>query len=172
MQNTATGDIFLNAHGGATFTTLVSDPGGNVTINTFTPLDVNAGITAGNSIFLSTGGGTASGSANDMSLGGAPTAYTYNTTSGVFEVTVGRGGQLTLPTGTTPIVLSAALFPNPVNITRFTFVEEPTEFPQLDTNAVIQGTNQLILANNAPSADDLRKRNDENKKKQGAAACK
>jgi filamentous hemagglutinin family protein len=42
----------------------------------------------------------------------------------------------------------------------------------LDTNTVVQGTNQLILANTAPSADELEKRNKENKKKQEAAACK
>ena len=167
LQNSGTGDIFLNAHGGATFNALVSNPGGNVTINTFSPLDVNAGITAGNSIFLSTSGGT--GATNDMSLNGP---YTYNTSTGAFEVTIGLGGQLALLSGSTPLILTAPLFPNPVNITRFTFVEEPTEFPQLDTNAVIQGTNQLILANNAPSADDLRKRNEENKKKKEAAVCK
>jgi hypothetical protein len=42
----------------------------------------------------------------------------------------------------------------------------------LEGNAVIQGTNQLVLTNNAPSADDLQKKNEENKKKKEAAACK
>jgi filamentous hemagglutinin family protein len=168
LQNSGIGDILLNAHGGATTTSLVSNPGGNVFINTFSPLDVSAGISAGNSIFLSTSGGP-TGSANDMSLNGT---YTYNTSTGAFEVTVGLGGQLTLLSVSTPLILTAPLFPNPVNITRFTFVEAPTESPQLDTNTVIQGTNQLILGNNAPSAEDLQKRNEDAKKKKEAVVCK
>jgi hypothetical protein len=42
----------------------------------------------------------------------------------------------------------------------------------LDANTVIQGTNQLILTNNAPSADDLQKKQKEDKQKREAAACK
>jgi filamentous hemagglutinin family protein len=42
----------------------------------------------------------------------------------------------------------------------------------LASNTSIQGTNQLALANNAPSADDLQKKNEENKKKKEAVACK
>ena len=42
----------------------------------------------------------------------------------------------------------------------------------LASNTSIQGTNQLALANNAPSSDDLQKKNEENKKKKEAAACK
>jgi hypothetical protein len=167
LTNTTSGDIVLNAHGGATTTTLVSNLGGNVFINSFSPLDITAGISAGNSIFLSTSGGT--GTSNDMSLAGL---YTYNTSTGAFEVTVGLGGQLQLFTGSTPLVLTAPLFPNPVNITRFTFVQETADQLGLDANTVIQGTNQLILANNAPSADDLQKKNEENKKRKEAAACR
>jgi hypothetical protein len=37
---------------------------------------------------------------------------------------------------------------------------------------VIQGTNQLILGNNAPSAEDLQKRNEDAKKKKEAVVCK
>jgi hypothetical protein len=167
LTNTTSGDIVLNAHGGATTTSLVSNPGGNVTINSFSPLDIGAGISAGNSIFLSTAAGASSAS-NDMSLAGP---FTYNS-AGAFEVAIGLGGQLQLLTGSTPLILTAPLFPNPVNITRFTFVQESTDILQLDANTVIQGTNQLILANNAPSADDLQKKNEENKKKKEAAACK
>jgi hypothetical protein len=42
----------------------------------------------------------------------------------------------------------------------------------LDTNTIIQSTNQLILTNTAPSAEDLQKKNEDNKKKNQVAACK
>ncbi len=42
----------------------------------------------------------------------------------------------------------------------------------LAANSTIQGTNQLALANSAPSAEDLQKRNDDNKKRNQAAACR
>jgi len=84
------------------------------------PLDIGGGITAGNSIFLSTGGSPSS-AANDMSLAGL---YTYNISTGAFDVTVGVGGALTLFTGSTPLVLTAPLFPNPLNITQFTFLKD------------------------------------------------
>jgi filamentous hemagglutinin family protein len=42
----------------------------------------------------------------------------------------------------------------------------------LDGGAVIQGTNQLALANTAPSTEDTQKKNEDNKKKNQAAACK
>jgi hypothetical protein len=167
LQNTSIGDIVLTAHGGATFTSLVSNPGGNVTINTFSPLDVSAGITAGNSIFLLTSGGP-SGSANDMSLNGP---YTYNTLTGAFEVTIGVGGSLTLLSGGTPVVLTAPLFPNPINITQFTFVKDTASIG-LDANTVIQATNQLAQTNIAPSAEDLDRKDKENKQKKEAVACK
>jgi filamentous hemagglutinin family protein len=169
MQNTATGDILLNAHGGATFSALVSDPGGSVTINTFSPLDLN-GITAGNSIFLSTGGGNGSGSVNDMTLVGAPTSYTYNMTSGTFNVTIGRGGQLTLPTGTTPIVLTAELFPNPVNIKVFDFI--PTD--PLGNPDVAAAYNTTLLSPLPSPKFDLGdpKKDQQDKQKKGIAACK
>jgi hypothetical protein len=38
--------------------------------------------------------------------------------------------------------------------------------------AVIRGTNQLNLTNNAPSTDDVQKKNDDNKRKNQVAACK
>jgi hypothetical protein len=171
LQNTATGDIVLNAHGGATFTTQVvnSNANGNVTINSFSPLDVQAGISTGNSIFLSTGGGTQIGSANDMSLAGN---YVYNTTSGVFEVTVGRGADLTLFTSSTPMVLTAPLFPNPVNITKFTFIPaDPLADP---VTAAAYNTTIASTATAAPqpaSGDQKKDKSDDDKKK-GAAVCK
>ena len=38
--------------------------------------------------------------------------------------------------------------------------------------AVIQGTQQVTLQNNAPSTEDTQKKNEDNKKKNQAAACK
>jgi len=42
----------------------------------------------------------------------------------------------------------------------------------LDANTTINATNQLALTNTAPSAEDLQKKNEENKKKNQVAACK
>jgi hypothetical protein len=164
LQNTATGDIVLNTHGGATFTTPVSNPGGSVTINSFSPLDVTAGITAGNSIFLSTSGG--SGAANDMSLAGT---YTYNTLTGAFEVKIGLGGKLTLFTGTPPLVLTAPLFPNPVDITKFTFVHDVLSDPDvaLAYNTTLE---YPVLKPKFNLGDEKKEKQDKAKKE--AAACK
>src|SRR5207245_7370004 len=86
LRNTTTGDILLNAHGGTTITSLVSSPG-NVTINSFSPLEVQQGISAGGGIFLSTAGVLPNGTPpNDMTLNGP---FTYNTGTGKFEVTIG-----------------------------------------------------------------------------------
>jgi len=165
LTNGLSGDIVLNAHGGATTVSLVSNPGGSVAINSFSPLDVGAGINAGGSIFLSTAGGSPSAS-NDMSLAGT---FTYNS-AGVFEVAVGLGGQLQLLTGSTPLVLTAPLFPNPVNITHFTFVQDTGLF-ELDANTVIQATNKLAKMDTIPTIDELEKKSKDSKKKE-AVACK
>jgi len=109
LQNSTTGDILLNAHGGTTIASLVSSPG-SVTINSFSPLDVQQGITAGGGIFLSTGGVLP----NDMTLTG-----TFSPGTGPFDVTIGSFGTLHLAGG---LSLTAPLFPNPLNITQFTFV--------------------------------------------------
>jgi len=115
LRNTTTGDILLNAHGGTTITSLVSSPG-NVTINSFSPLEVQQGITAGSGIFLSTAGVLPNGTPpNDMTLNGT---FTHGTTS-AFEVTIGSFGTLHLPGG---LDLTAPLFPNPLNITKFSFL--------------------------------------------------
>jgi filamentous hemagglutinin family protein len=42
----------------------------------------------------------------------------------------------------------------------------------LDGQAVIQGTNQLLNGNNAPSSDDLQKKQEDSKKRNQVAACK
>jgi hypothetical protein len=166
LNNTTTGDIVLTAHGGASFTTLVtnSNPTGNVTINSFSPLDVQQGISAGDSIFLSTNGAQ-TGSANDMQLAGS---YTYNTSTGAFEVTIGRGGDLTLFTSTPPLVLTAPLFPNTANITKFTFVpSDPLADP-----IVAAAYNTTVAPPSPPpqGTDDKKDQNDKNKK--GAAVCR
>jgi hypothetical protein len=115
LQSSTTGDILLNAHGGTTVTSLVSSPG-NVTINSFSPLGVNAGITAGGSIFLSTGGVPPNGTPpNDMTLNG-----TFTSGASAFEVTLGGFGTLHLVAS--GLALTAPAFPNPLNITKFTFL--------------------------------------------------
>ncbi len=94
LENLTSGDIVLNAWGGATTTALVYNPGGDVGIHTFSPLSVLAGIQAGDSIFLSTSGVPS----NDMTLDGP---FTYG---GAFEVTVGEPGVLTFGPGYTGVI--------------------------------------------------------------------
>jgi hypothetical protein len=118
----------------------------------------------GDSIFLSTNGAQ-TGSANDMQLAGS---YTYNTSTGAFEVTIGRGGDLTLFTSTPPLVLTAPLFPNTANITKFTFVpSDPLADP-----IVAAAYNTTVAPPSPPpqGTDDKKDQNDKNKK--GAAVCR
>jgi trimeric autotransporter adhesin len=111
LMNSGSGNIVLNAFGGAHITSLVSNPGGSVFLNSSSPLRVDAGIAAGDSIFLSTAG---SGN-NDMMLRGS---YSYGP-AGTFAVTIGPGGVLDIPDG----ILTTERFPNQPNITSFTFVD-------------------------------------------------
>ena len=70
-----------------------------------------------NGIFLSTAGVSRNGTPpNDMTLNGP---FTYSTSTGTFEVTIGAFGALHLAGG---LALTAPLFPNPLNIKSFTFV--------------------------------------------------
>jgi hypothetical protein len=102
-----------------------------------------------------------------MSLAGP---YTYNTATGAFDVTIGRGGQLALLTGTTPLILTAPLFPNPVNITQFTFI--PTD--PLGNPDVAAAYNTTLLSPLPSPKFDLGdpKKDEQNKQKKGVAACK
>jgi hypothetical protein len=86
LENLTSGDIRLNAWGGATVTTLVSNPGGSVFIHTHSPLEVLAGISAGQGIDLATGGA----SPNDMLLDGP---FTYGQGYD-FSVALGTAGVL------------------------------------------------------------------------------
>jgi filamentous hemagglutinin family protein len=47
-----------------------------------------------------------------------------------------------------------------------------SRIPQVDLNAPIKETNRLTLSNNAPSAEELEKRDKENKQKKDVAVCK
>ncbi len=168
LQNTTTGDILLNANGGTTIASLVSNPGGNVTINSFGPLDVQQGITAGSSIFLSTGGLFRDGTLpNDMTLNGQ---FTYGT-SGRFEVTIGSFGTLHLVAS--GLGLTAPLFPNPLNITKFTFVASDPLANSILAAASNTATASVNRASNSPvtldTVDPRAKRADD---KKVAAVCR
>ena len=161
LQNTTTGDILLNAHGGATIASLVSSPG-SVTINSFSPLDVQRGITAGGGIFLSTGGVFPNGTPpNDMTLNG-----TFSPGTGPFDVTIGSFGTLHLAGG---LSLTAPLFPNQLNITKFTFVSgDPlanTIVAAAYNTTAASGSLGARVVEEAPTKD---KRDD----KKAAAICK
>ena len=169
LQNTTTGDILLNANGGTTIASLVSNPGGNVTINSFGPLDVQQGIAAGSGIFLSTGGLFGNGTLpNDMTLNGP---FTYNTATGAFEVTIGAFGTLHLVAS--GLGLTAPLFPNPLNITKFTFLASDPLADSILVAASNSATASVNRATDSPVmvdiADPKTKRGDD---KKAAAICK
>jgi len=86
LQNATSGNINLTAYGGANALSALVNAGGDVTIQTASPLQVLGGIDASGNILLVTAG---SGS-NDMYL---DYAFLY---SPDFTVTVGPGGVLTL----------------------------------------------------------------------------
>jgi len=85
LQNLTSGNISLQAYGGASIQNEAVNYGGDVTIQTASPLDVLGGIDAFGNILLETAGA----SANDMYL---DYLFRYDTT---FEVIVGPGGVLT-----------------------------------------------------------------------------
>jgi filamentous hemagglutinin family protein len=110
LENLTSGDIRLNAWGGAQVTTLVYNPGGNVYIYTHSPLDVLAGITAGQGIYLATGGAAS----NDMLLNGVFThgiGYDFSVavaSPGVITYGSSYDGTITIlngvPQGVNPIL--------------------------------------------------------------------
>jgi hypothetical protein len=129
LQNSGPGDIVLNAWGGMATTTLVSDPGGSVTLQTHSPLAVLGGINSGKSIFLASLGA----SNNVMVLDGP---FTYNKVGGVFEVTIGAGGSLAL--AATHELLTAEVFPNALDITKFTFLGSALLDPAVNSVVITQ----------------------------------
>ena len=163
LTNSTTGDILLTAHGGTTITQLVSSPG-NVTIHSFSPLDVQRGITAGSGIFLSTAGLSRNGTLlNDMTLSGP---FTYNTSTGAFEVTIGSFGTLHLAGG---LGLTGPLFPNPLNITKFTFLAgDPL------ANSIVAAAFNTTAANAPLGARIVEEppKKDKGGNKKAAAVCK
>ena len=86
LQNLTSGNITLQAYGGASVQNEAVNYGGDVIIQTASPLEVLSGIDAFGSILLETAGA----SANDMYL---DYVFLYSPN---FEVIVGPGGVLTL----------------------------------------------------------------------------
>jgi len=159
---TTTGDILLNAHGGTTIASLVSSPG-NVTIHSFSPLDVQQGITAGGDIFLSTAGVSLNSTLpNDMTLSGT---FTYRT-GGAFDVTIGSFGTLHLPGG---VALTTELFPNQLNITKFTFASGDPLANSIVVAAYNTTAANRVLGTGIVEEPPKRDRRDD---KKAAAVCK
>ena len=162
LRNSTTGDIVLNAHGGTTITQLVSSPG-NVTIHSFSPLDIQRGIAAGGDIFLSTVGLSLNSTLpNDMTLSGT---FTYRT-GGAFDVTIGSFGTLHLPGGLD--LTATPPSPYPLNITQLTFRSgDPL------ANSVLAAAFNTTAANRvlSPSSIEEPPKRDRRDKK-AAAVCK
>jgi hypothetical protein len=79
---------------------------------------------------------------------------------------------LTLNSGTPPLVLTAALFPNPFDITKFTFLENglPSEVDQA-INTSVSGVNRAANALGTLDTDNQNKKKDDDKKG-GPAVCR
>jgi hypothetical protein len=163
LSNSATGDIFVNAYGGATTTSLVSNPGGSVMINTFSPLVIQAGIDAAGSILLSTKGvlGTIVPHEKDMTLSGP---FTYGSL-GVFEVIIGPGGELHLVQS--GLNLTAELFPNPLQVTKFTFFNDP-----LANATVLQSVSTTIVTTVNTATESDKQEEGEDKQKRTLGSCR
>ena len=157
LMNSGSGDIVLNAFGGAHITNPVSNPAGSVFINSFSALRVDAGIAAGDSILLSTGGA----GDNDMVLRGS---YSYGP-AGTFAVTIGAGGVLDIADG----VLTSELFPNQPNITSFTFVDGSNP---LSNPAVLQSVGTTIVETVETAAGGEKEEEGNAKQRRSLGTCR
>ena len=106
----------------------------------------------------------AEGADRDMTLNGP---FTYSTATGAFEVTIGAFGTLHLVAS--GLGLTAPLFPNQLNITKFTFVSgDPlanTIVAAAYNTTAASGSLGARVVEEAPTKD---KRDD----KKAAAICK
>jgi len=142
----------------------VSGPG-NVTIHSFSPLDVQKGITAaGGDIFLSTAGPSLNATLpNDMTLSGT---FTYRT-GGAFDVTIGSFGTLHLPGGLDLIATPPP--PYPLNISQLTFSgRDPL------ANSIVVAAYNATAANRvlSPGIVEEPPKRDRRDDKKAAAVCK
>jgi hypothetical protein len=151
LRNTTSGDIIVNAHGGARFLTLVDNPHGNVSITTFSPLDIMAGINAGSSISLTTSG---TGS-NDMFLDGT---FTNNALGG-FDVVLGPTGVLTHGANFSRVIIGATPAPDPILNLALNTTNNSTN--------TATNTQQVTV-----TTEEVEKKEKENKQKKDAPVCK
>ena len=159
LMNSGSGELVLNAYGGAHITNPVSNPGGSVFISSFSPLRVDQGIVAGDSIALATLGADATPGANDMVLRGT---YSY-AASGTFAVTVGPSGVLDIVDG----VLSAELFPNTPKITSFTFIASNP----LSNPLVLQAAGTTV-STAVETAEGEKQEEGENRERRSLGTCR
>jgi hypothetical protein len=170
--NDDVGHIVLNAYGGATTTTLVDNPGGNIEIKTFSPLNVLAGMNAGGNILLATSG---SGN-NNIQLNGT---FTYGGTS--FSATPGTGGLAVQGTGYTVVALAPTTTTTGEQQVQ-NLVKTDSSFKQAldltttETAKTTEATTSTTpLKDDAPTAADKKKEEEEKDKKGtkvGVAVCK
>jgi len=155
LQNLTSGDIVLNAWGGAQITTMVYNPNGNVFIYSHSPLDVLAGITAGQNIDLATLGT----SSNDMLLDGA---YTYGGGND-FKVTIGPFGTLTYGSSYSGVITILV-----------TSSGDPYALPEVtqSVGSITSGTQRAedaVTSTTQPEDEDEKKKRE--KEKKGATVC-
>jgi len=120
-------------------------------------------ILAGGDILLSTASPSRNGPLpNDMTLSGT---FTYRT-GGRFDVTIGDFGTLHLPGG---LALTAPQFPNPLNITKFTFVSgDPLANSLVAAAYNTTAVNRSLVLGTVAEPPKRDKRDD----KKAAAVCK
>jgi hypothetical protein len=197
----AAGDIFASGgdggNGGKGFgsLTLAGDGGaggnaGSVTISAYGgPIDLTSGGTimtmggaggaGGNGDPGNGGAGGAGGTVDIFTTSEVKTFQPLNINGKILDAGLaslsgsvtnggagGTGGVLGVTTGIPGVPGAGSIF-----TFDGTVVIVPTSLGP-DGGAVIQGTNQLALTNTAPSTEDTQKKNEDNKKKNQAAACK
>ena len=97
--------------------------------------------------------------------------FTYNTATGAFEVTIGAFGTLHLVAS--GLGLTAPLFPNPLNITKFTFVAGDPLANSILAAASNTVTASVNRATNSPvTVDTVDARTKRASDKKAAAVCR
>jgi hypothetical protein len=163
LVNTGDGDILLLAHGGARTNTEILNPGGDISIKTFSPLQVLDGADAGGAITLETSGSFGNG----MLLNGV---FTH---TGGFKVVIGPSGLLVKGSAFTGNITEQVGGEELLGSTILA-INDVFQAVSQTTNAVTQASN-IVSGNPSSSAsvtDKDEKKDKEDKDKKGLGVCK
>jgi filamentous hemagglutinin family protein len=163
LVNTGAGDILLLAHGGARTNTEILNAGGDISIKTFSPLQVLDGADAAGGITLETSGIFANG----MLLDG-----TFSHTTG-FKVVIGPSGLL-LKGSAFVGSITEQIGGEELSGSTLLAINDIFQAVSQTTNAITQ-TSNIVSGNPSPSGsvtDKDEKKDKEDKDKKGLGVCK